>query len=552
MCWQVRRLLSATAVIVLVLTLAACHSGGGRVTKFTVGGTVTNLNGTVVLQNNGGDDLTVSANGPFTFATAIKRGGSYAVTVKTQPAGQSCKVANGSGPVTEDVTNVGVACGSPKLWTWKGGSNLAAPKGVYGSIGVPALTNTPGGRNGPSSWTDPSGNFWVFGGQGYDSAGTAGVLNDLWQYSPTTGYWTWVKGSNTVGAKAVYGTVGVPGANNVPGARASAVAWTDASGNLWLFGGHGSDAVGTVGALGDLWKYSPSSGNWTWVAGPNTANSAGVYGLIGTPASASQPGARYMSVVWTDAAGSVWLFGGEGYDSAGTFGYLNDLWKYSPGIGKWTWVGGSKTIGASGVYGTQGTPGLANVPGARGAAVAWTDASGSFWLFSGLGVDSAGKASVLNDLWRLNPNNGQWTWVNGSNFVNAKGIYGTQGAAATGNVPGARAGSVAAADGSGNAWVFGGAGYDSVGAAANELNDLWLYNVTTGLWTWVSGSNLSMAKGVYGTLGTPSASTHPGARDSGSAWLDGYGNFWLFGGAGYDSAGAYDPVGLNDVFQYMP
>ena len=52
---------------------------------FTVGGTVSGLSGTVVLQDNGADNLTVTANGPFTFATALAPGAAYAVTVKTNP-----------------------------------------------------------------------------------------------------------------------------------------------------------------------------------------------------------------------------------------------------------------------------------------------------------------------------------------------------------------------------------------------------------------------------------------------------------------------------------
>ena len=66
---------------------------------------------------------------------------------------------------------------------------------------------------------------------------------------------------------------------------------------------------------------------------------------------------------WTDAAGNVWLFGGLGYDSAGTLGYLNDLWKYS--AGQWTWMGGSNVGNQEGTYGTQGTAAAGNVPGAR-------------------------------------------------------------------------------------------------------------------------------------------------------------------------------------------
>ena len=76
-----------------------------------MGGTVSGLSGTVVLQDNGGDNLSVSANGGFTFATALAGGAAYSVTVKTNPSGQSCSVSNGSGTVASaNVTNVAVTC----------------------------------------------------------------------------------------------------------------------------------------------------------------------------------------------------------------------------------------------------------------------------------------------------------------------------------------------------------------------------------------------------------------------------------------------------------
>ena len=78
---------------------------------YAVGGSVSGLSGTVVLQDNGGDDLSVSANGPFTFATKLAGGAAYDVTVKTNPSGQTCSVANGSGTIgSADVSNVAVSC----------------------------------------------------------------------------------------------------------------------------------------------------------------------------------------------------------------------------------------------------------------------------------------------------------------------------------------------------------------------------------------------------------------------------------------------------------
>ena len=86
---------------------------GGSTPTYAVGGSVTGLSGTVVLQDNGGDDLSVSANGAFAFATKLAGGAAYNVTVKTNPSGQTCSVANGSGTIgSADVSNVAVTCAS--------------------------------------------------------------------------------------------------------------------------------------------------------------------------------------------------------------------------------------------------------------------------------------------------------------------------------------------------------------------------------------------------------------------------------------------------------
>ena len=126
---------------------------------------------------------------------------------------------------------------------------------MYGTQGVAAAANVPGGRFDAVSWTDGSVNLWLFGGEGFDSAETYGNLNDLWKFNPTTKEWTWMSGSNTANASGVYGTLGVPAAVNVPGGREGAVTWIDSGGDLWLFGGGGSALA--QGDLNDLWRYQP-------------------------------------------------------------------------------------------------------------------------------------------------------------------------------------------------------------------------------------------------------------------------------------------------------
>jgi hypothetical protein len=84
------------------------------VDNFTVGGTVTGLTGSgLILQNNGGDNVAVSVDGAFTFATSIASGSSYSVRVFAHPSfpAQICSAINGQGTVTSaNVTNVSVNC----------------------------------------------------------------------------------------------------------------------------------------------------------------------------------------------------------------------------------------------------------------------------------------------------------------------------------------------------------------------------------------------------------------------------------------------------------
>ena len=81
---------------------------------FRVGGRVNHLRGFgLILQNNGGDDLAIAANGRFTFPTPVPSGSPYHVTVLRQPflRPQTCRVEHGSGTVeNEDVDQPRIEC----------------------------------------------------------------------------------------------------------------------------------------------------------------------------------------------------------------------------------------------------------------------------------------------------------------------------------------------------------------------------------------------------------------------------------------------------------
>jgi N-acetylneuraminic acid mutarotase len=198
-------------------------------------------------------------------------------------------------------------------------------------LGVADPANHPGAREVTSTFVDANGNFWLFGGVGYDDAGTRSHLNDLWMLNPSTRVWTWEGGSSTVEAVGSFGTKGTASASNSPGARRYPASWKDSSGNFWLLGGDGYANSNTLGALNDLWIFNVTSKQWTWVGGSDQVNALGIYGTQGATGAINVPGSRDAPLGITDVHGNFWLLGGYTLDKKGPYGVaLNDLWRFHP------------------------------------------------------------------------------------------------------------------------------------------------------------------------------------------------------------------------------
>src|SRR5690606_25580178 len=104
-------------------------------------------------------------------------------------------------------------------------------------------------------WKDVNGKLWVFGGNA--SSTVQARKGDLWQYdadpsSSTYNQWAFMKGLSTTAFAGIYGVIGVPDQNNMPGARAGSATWVDNSGNFYLFGG-----VPGSGYFNDMWRLAP-------------------------------------------------------------------------------------------------------------------------------------------------------------------------------------------------------------------------------------------------------------------------------------------------------
>ena len=205
--------------------LKSCGNGRGRgkcTPTYTVGGTVTGLSGIVVLQNNGEDDLQITSDGTFTFSTALADGSGYNVTVKTQPQGQSCFIANGTGTISGgDVPNVLADCSN----------NSGTPDITFGTDGIVTYN----GGNSYSITTDADGKILITGSH-YNGTDHDMVI---WRYnsdgSPDTAFST-------------DGIVTYDGGNDDHGSSII----TDTNGNILVTGTSWNGA----GYDMDIWRYN--------------------------------------------------------------------------------------------------------------------------------------------------------------------------------------------------------------------------------------------------------------------------------------------------------
>ena len=583
---------------------------------FTIGGTVIGLTGTgLVIQDNGGDNLAISANGVFAFKTPIVAGGGYSVTILTQPSNQPlpCSVSNPTGTATANVTNVQVTCGntftvsgsvsglqgSGLVLQDNGGDNLS----VNGTGNVNFIFATPLAGGAAYSVTilkqpsNPGQTCSVSNG-----AGTAnGNVTTVQVVCPLSGF--------TIGGSLV-------GLVNAAGDTVELM--NNGGDNILVTGNNTNFTFPTLVTAGGQFDVSlfaqPTSqpqpcvligwngvananissvivdcqhNDWVWWDGPNASNSYGTISLpppTGSTHDSNAPGGRQFPASWTDSSGRKWLYGGWGMDVTGASppnlpGLLNDLWLWSPGTRGWIPAALPITTNTSSSGVTTNVADLTpdqttdnpsgSTPGGRWGSVSWSDNAGNLFLFGGQCSCGPASTGLMNDFWKFTPGGydvttptppaqptthvGSYTetgtWTNISASTNAN--YGALGVSAASNLPGRRWGAAFATDPTGTTvWVFGGQGVDGSGNLG-LLNDLWKYDIAGGTWTWMGPTNSTAGQnnGVYGTQGTPLAANAPGpgGRQQAQLWVDGAGNVWLFGGLGLDSAGTRNPGALTGL-----
>src|ERR1035437_6081081 len=204
---------------------------------------------------------TISSAGVFTPV------GAGTATISATSTQDSTKSGNATVTVTvttqSAITSVSVICSPASVLTTQTSSCAATVQGTGSYSPAVTWTATDGTITSSRVFTPSGAGTAIITATSTQDTTKSGTASVVVGGASSNKEWVWMGGSDTVNAVGNYGTQGVPAATNVPGARDSAVTWTDGSGDFWLYSGYGND----------LWKFSPPTNMWTWVNGSNTVGS---------------------------------------------------------------------------------------------------------------------------------------------------------------------------------------------------------------------------------------------------------------------------------------
>lgn len=263
--------------------------------------------------------------------------------------------------------------------------------------------------------------------------------------------------------------------------------------------------------------YGQQPGVWVWVHGDSTNLNNGHFGTQGVTSPLNYPPPTYEPCEWRDLNGNFWLYGGL-KPGCGGFCVYNDLWKYNPVIGRWTWMKGTGVPNGAPVFGVKGVAAPTNQPPPLSWGVkTWVDLNGNLWMFGGHDQYSTPTYNYYNDLWKYDISTNMWTWVKGPGIPNQPPVYGTKGVPDILNNPDKSAESAMS-------WT---SNSGDLFQMEQNTNVLWKYNIATNMWTWVKGSPFPSALQT-GSLQVEDSSNNPLSGELFSKWKDLNGNFWFF------------------------
>jgi hypothetical protein len=333
----------------------------------------------------------------------------------------------------------------------------------------------------------------MFGGEGYGVKQLDKVtkfLDELWIFSPTKKKWTLVDGIAT-----------------------SNITWPSACVDCVSCSHKGRTVI-----FGGVVKRKGSPNFHTWVL-----NMTSKKWMV---LKQTSPSAREKSIYWCDRKeGVLWLYGGV-YTSKD----LEDMWQFKFESMNWTKIT---------------APQNSTTPKARFAATSWMHHPDKMYLFGG-----QSNLGMMSDLWVYTPTQGTWKFLKGANKKLQKGVYGKKGIPGNYSLPGCREEALSWTDKAGHLWLFGGRGCDAHTSSASTvglMSDLWMFNTSSDLWTWIGGPSKRNEMAFYGEKNHQNPKNFPGPREDSLTFRQG-GNLWFFGGLGQDKDKLQGL--LNDMWVY--
>lgn len=224
----------------------------------------------------------------------------------------------------------------------------------------------PAARTDAAQWEDAD-HLWLWGGVSEEGR----LLSDLWMYSVLSEQWQEVKNDG------IY-----------PPAARGAASWTDADGNLWMFGGKTDDiSQNVLGLTNALWKWEKELKKWTSQLSENT------------------PLPRSDMALWPVSGNKILMYGGIGFSDDGhRFGGLSDLWELDTSTLTWSLKDTSPSPYEKSYSGEKH-------PGFRIKPVFWKGDDGFYRLAFGQSEVSRNRISSDAVLWELNPDTFQWNYI---------------------------------------------------------------------------------------------------------------------------------------------
>ena len=438
-----KKFIAALSVLAISFIVSACSDKGNSAALFAVEGVVSGLTGTLTLQNNGGDDLTVTTNGPFTFPTAMTPGSSYIVTVGTNPTGKTCVVSNGTGTILiSNVTNVSVDC------IERGGLDVTfnSPNGF-------AVQNNAAGSNGDDSGkaiaVDSQGRILV-AGSSTNSAGNKDMV--IWRFNVNGTLDTTFNGSGTIVNNGAAGGVGDDSGNAIAldsqGRILVAGSSTNSAGNndmvVWRFNANGTVDTGfnksgivvnidVAGGVGDdsgnaivvdsqgrilvAGSSTDSSGNkdmvvWRYKTDGTIDTTFNTTGIVINNGAAGGSGDDFGNAIAVDSQGRI-LVAGSSTNISGNTDMV--IWRFKADGTLDTTFNNSGIVINNGAAGSNGND--------SGNAIA-IDFQGGI-LLTGSSTNTAGNTDMV--VWKFNADGTLDTTFNNSGIVINNGAAGGNG-----------------------------------------------------------------------------------------------------------------------------